>query len=164
MHVNYSPAWLTVYPSIWIPETKVKLQSRSVKFMNIHTHPASDLEKHCWKHLRAHHTEGRTNGSPPYHHCRCSRGPGWRCLLRCCAESPQGCWAVSVAPHSHWNDLQEELWNNHCDHRKMPGEERKTKTLTPCSLHNTKVHYQPAVRAAQKFRLCNSDFPYLLKL
>lgn len=82
--------------------------------------------------------------SPLYHRCRCSRGPGWRCLLRCCGESPQGCWAVSAAPHSHWNGLQVALWSNHCDHRKMPGEGRKAKTL---AIHQTAL----PVGAAQRY-------------
>lgn len=154
MHMKYNPAWLTTHPSIPCGYPRQKWSSRVGQWnLRIYTRPAPDLEKYYWKHLRVHQhwRNDQWLGSPLYHHCRCSRGSGWRCLLRCCAESPQGCWAVSVAPHSHWNDLQEGLWNNHCDHRKMPGEEWKTNALTSCSLHQTQGHYQPAVRAAQRY-------------
>jgi len=102
--------------------------------------------------------------SPLCHHCRYSRGPGGRCLLRCCGESPQGCWAVSAAPHSHRNGLQEGLWNNHCDHRKMPGEGGRAKPLVTTSSHCTKVTTLPHTCQKQLKGNSDSDSPCILKL
>lgn len=66
MHVNYSPAWTTAHPSMWIPETKVKQQSRSVKFKNTHTHtPCSRFRKILLKTPQSSQAlVGMTNGWP----------------------------------------------------------------------------------------------------